>query len=229
MRLAPLLAALIALSACAHAPALPDDSAGAWAAVEHELAYLPACIAIPGQSIPRTQSAITLPAVTGADGVARFRSDQRTALGAFASIGFLQPEEQRDGAGRVTALRYAVTAAGAPYFHFLLPEPAGTRSTGFCTGRRVLVERIVMTPTHRDHCATSRRTRFTWRYEALAGWLDAAPIAAAFSERVRPADAGRVRPGEMPLLLFPEGWVPGAFDYIHQSCGPPVEVRLYRT
>jgi hypothetical protein len=101
----------------------------------------------------------------------------------------------------------------------------GTRSTGFCTGRRVLVERGLLTPTHSDHCATSRRARFTWRYEGLADWLDAAPIAAAFPERVQPADAGTVRPGEMPLLLEPEGWIRGDFDHIHNSCGPPVRVR----
>jgi hypothetical protein len=116
MRIAPLLAAAaLLLSACAHAPAPPaDDSAAAWAAVERELAALPACIEIPLQSIPRTENDITLAAVAGADGVPRYRADVRAALDAFAAIGVLRPEEQRDAAGQVTALRYAVTAAGAP-------------------------------------------------------------------------------------------------------------------
>ena len=215
--LAPL--AGLALAACAHEPSPENGDDAAWAAVGAELAATPACITIQPQSIARTATDITVPAQPRPDGTISFRADARAALDAFAAIGFLEPNEERDAAGRVTALRYRVTEAGAPHFRHLLPEPKGTRSTGFCSGRRVLVERTALTPVHRGSCATERTARFTWRYEGLEDWLDAPPIAAAFPERVQRADASTTRAGEMPLILQPEGWRRGRYDYIHNSCG----------
>jgi hypothetical protein len=213
---------IIVIGACVHAQGDPmDDPEHAVAAVRDALAAQPACIAVPQQSVRRTDDAIIADGFRRSDGSIAFRQELVRALDVFVEIGFLTAETRNDEHSRSGVARvYTVTSAGRPYYRYLLAEPPGTRSTGFCYGRKELIETVEITPVHRGPCSTSRRVVFTYRYVDFPPWIEDQRIRSAFPDRLGMRDAGVVRQAEMPLMLEPEGWTPGSFDYIHNLCTP---------